>query len=256
MGRMDDKIALITGAGSGIGQATALLFAEEGAKVAVVDILEDSGKQTIDKIKKIGGEAIFIKTDVTKASQVEAMVDTTVRVYGRLDCAFNNAGILGNAPDLTADTTEEDWNRTIDVDLKGPWLCMKYEIKQMLKQQRGGAIVNTSSTAGFFVGEGRPAYPASKHGVIGVTKCAACDYGKYGIRVNAVCPSMTHTPMVDLLYRTSPELAKSIEAQHPLGRIAEPREIAEAVLWLCSDAASFVTGIAMPVDGGYCAGRK
>src|SRR5216683_1574424 len=217
-GRVDGKVAVITGAGSGIGRATALAFTREGAKVVVADIVVTGGDETVRMIKAAGGEAIFIKTDVTKAAEVEALIKQTVETYGRLDCAFNNAGIEGEiAP--TADCTEENWDRVVNVDLKSVWLCLKYEIPQMLKQG-GGAIVNTASV-----------------------------YAKAGIRVNAVCPGVIRTPMVERAFGASPQMAEAAAAMEPVGRLGKPEEIAEAVLWLCSDAASFVTGLPMAVDG-------
>lgn len=250
-GRVDEKVALITGAGSGIGRATALTFAREGAKVVVADIVVAGGEETVRMIKAAGGEAIFVKTDVTKAAEVEALVKKTVDTYGRLDCAFNNAGIEGEMA-LTADCTEENWNRVVDIDLKGVWLCMKYEIPQMLKHG-GGAIVNTASVAGLVGFQSIPAYVASKHGVNGLTKTAALEYAKSGIRVNAVCPGVIHTPMVERLFGTNPQFSEAVSAMEPVGRFGKPEEVAEAVLWLCSDAASFVTGLPMAVDGALTA---
>ena len=250
-GRVDGKVAVLTGAGSGIGRATALVFAREGAKVVVADIVVAGGEETVRMIKAAGGEAIFVKTDVTKTAEVEVLVKKTVETYGRVDCAFNNAGIEGEmAP--TADCTEENWDRVVNIDLKGVWLCMKYEIPQMLKQE-GGAIVNTASVAGLVGFQGIPAYVASKHGVNGLTKTAALEYAKAGIRVNAVCPGVIHTPMVERFFNANPQASEGMTALEPVGRLGKPEEIAEAVLWLCSDAASFVTGLPMAVDGGLVA---
>ena len=250
-GRVDGKVALITGAGSGIGRATALAFAREGAKVVVADIVVAGGEETVRMIKATGGEAIFVKTDVTKTAEVEALVKKTVETYGRVDCAFNNAGIEGEMA-LTADCTEENWDRVVNIDLKGVWLCMKYEIPQMLRQG-GGAIVNTASVAGLVGFQGIPAYVASKHGVNGLTKTAALEYAKSGIRVNAVCPGVIHTPMVERFFSANPQASEGMTALEPVGRLGKPEEIAEAVLWLCSDAASFVTGLPMAVDGALTA---
>jgi len=250
-GRVDGKVALITGAGSGIGRATALAFAREGAKVVVADIVVSGGEETVGMIKGAGGEAIFVKTDVTKAAEVEALVKKTVETYGRLDCAINNAGIEGEMA-LTADCTEENWDRVVDIDLKGVWLCLKYEIPQML-QQGGGAVVNTASVAGLVGFQGIPAYVASKHGVNGLTKTAALEYAKSGIRVNSVCPGVIRTPMLERFFSTNPQVSEAMSALEPVGRLGKPEEIAEAVLWLCSDAASFVTGLPMAVDGALTA---
>jgi NAD(P)-dependent dehydrogenase (short-subunit alcohol dehydrogenase family) len=250
-GRLDNKIALVTGAGSGIGRATALVFAREGAKVMVADIVVEGGQETVQQIEAAGGEAIFVKADVSQAADVEALIAQTVETYGRLDCAFNNAGIEGGVKP-TIDCTEEEFDRTIAVNLTGVWLCMKYEIQQMLSQG-GGTIVNTASAAGLVGFPGLPDYVASKHGVVGLTKTAALEYAKSGIRVNAVCPGVIQTPMVERGAQLSPgfdELAVSME---PVGRFGQPSEVGEAVVWLCSDAASFVTGIPMQVDGGLVA---
>jgi NAD(P)-dependent dehydrogenase (short-subunit alcohol dehydrogenase family) len=250
-GRVAGKVTIVTGGGSGIGRATALAFAREGAKVVVADIVIAGGEETVRMIKAAGGEAIFVKTDVVKTAEVEALVKKTVDTYGRLDCAFNNAGIEGEiAP--TADCTEENWDRVVDVDLKSVWLCMKYEIQQMLKQG-SGAIVNTASVAGLVGFQGIPAYVAAKHGVNGLTKTAALEYAKSGIRVNAVCPGVIQTPMVERAFRSSPQFGEAAAALEPVGRLGKPEEIAEAVVWLCSDAASFVTGLPMAVDGGLIA---
>ena len=250
-GLTEGKVALVTGAGSGIGRATALVFAREGAKVVVSDIVVAGGQETVQQIEAAGGEAIFVKADVSQAADVETLIAKTVETYGRLDCAFNNAGIEGGMK-LTIDCTKEEFDRTIAVNLTGVWLCMKYEIQQMLSQG-GGAIVNTASAAGLVGFPGLPDYVASKHGVVGLTKTAALEYAKSGIRVNAVCPGVIQTPMVERGAQLSPgfdELALSME---PVGRFGQPSEIGEAVVWLCSDAASFVTGIPMQVDGGLVA---
>jgi len=251
MKTLDGKIALVTGGSSGIGRAAALLFAREGAKVVIADVLEEGSEETVQMVKKSGGEATFFNTDVSKSNEVEALIRKTVESYGRLDCAFNNAGIGGGrAP--TAKCTEEEWERVISVNLKGVWLCMKYEIPQML-EQGGGAIVNTSSVAGVVGFEGTPAYVASKHGVVGLTKAAALEYATSGIRVNAVCPGVIRTPMIDRIVAARPNMAEVYRTMHPIGRLGEAEEIAEAAMWLCSDAASFVTGHCMVVDGGLVA---
>jgi NAD(P)-dependent dehydrogenase (short-subunit alcohol dehydrogenase family) len=250
-GRLDGKIALITGGGSGIGRASALAFAREGAKVVVADVVVKGGEETVGMIKKAGGEAIFVKADVSKAAEVEAMVNEAIETYGRLDCAHNNAGIEGTWV-TTAEYTEENWDRVMAINLKGVWLCMKYEIPQMLKQG-GGSIVNTASGAGLVGVPQASAYVASKHGVVGLTKAAALEYAKSGIRVNAVCPGVIRTPMLERVLSSQPRMAETITAMEPVGRMGTPEEIAEAVVWLCSEAASFVTGHAMAVDGGYVA---
>lgn len=250
-GQLDGKVALITGGSSGIGRASALAFAREGAKVVVADVLVDGGQETVRLIQAAGGQGLFIKTDVSKAAEVEALIKQTVATYGRLDCAYNNAGVEGTFV-TTTEYTEADWDRVIAINLKGVWLCMKYEIAQML-QQGGGAIVNTASGAGLVGVAGLSAYVASKHGVVGLTKTAALEYAKAGIRVNAVCPGVIETPMVARLTNSRPDLGEALVAGEPMGRVGKPEEIAEAAVWLCSDAASFVTGHAMSVDGGYVA---
>lgn len=250
-GQFDGKVALVTGAGSGIGRASAMAFAQEGATVVVADIVVEGGEETVKLIKDAGGEASFVKADVSQATEVEAMVNKAVETYGRLDYAHNNAGIEG-AMSSTVDCTEETWDSTININLKGVWLCMKYEIPQMLKQG-GGAIVNTSSIAGLVGSAGLPAYVASKHGVAGLTKTAAVEYSKEGIRVNAVCPGAIRTPMIERILEENPEMGEMMDSMHPIGRLGESEEIAKAVVWLCSDAASFVTGLPMAVDGGMVA---
>ncbi|MGH7964218.1 MAG: SDR family oxidoreductase [Candidatus Binatia bacterium] len=250
-GRVDGKIAVVTGGGSGIGRATALTFAREGAKVVVADVVVAGGEETVRMIKAAGGDAIFVKTDVAKGSEVDALVAKTVATYGRLDCAFNNAGIEGQLTS-TVEASEANWDRVIDINLKGVWLCMKAEIMQMLAQG-GGAIVNTASAAGLIGIAGGSAYVASKHGVNGLTKTAALEYAKQGIRVNAVCPGVIRTPMVERGMASNPQMMETMVAIEPIGRLGKPEEIAEAVVWLCSDAASFVTGLPMAVDGGWTA---
>lgn len=251
-GLVAGKVALVTGAGSGIGRATALIFAREGAKVVVSDVTVDGGEETVRLVKQAGGEAIFVKADVSQASEVEALVSKAVQTYGRLDCAHNNAGVPGPNK-MIVDITEERWDRVIAINLTGVWHCLKYEIAQMLKQG-GGAIVNTSSDAGLVGVKRGGAYVASKHGVIGLMKTAALEYAKSGIRVNAVCPGPIDTPMLRGPggERVDRFVAKMVAGQ-PGGRLGQPEEIAEAAVWLCSAAASFVTGHAMSVDGGYMA---
>jgi NAD(P)-dependent dehydrogenase (short-subunit alcohol dehydrogenase family) len=228
-----------------------LAFAREGAKVVVVDVVVDGGEATVKTIKEADGDAVFVKADVSQAAEVEAMVNKTVETHGRLDCAFNNAGIEGvQAP--IVENPEENWDRVININLKGVWLCMKYEIPQMLKQG-GGAIVNTSSVAGLVGFQGITPYVASKHGVAGLTKTVALEYATSGIRVNAVCPGVIHTPMIDRFTGGDPEATAQFTSLEPVGRMGTPEEVAEAVVWLCSDAASFVTGHPMVVDGGFFA---
>jgi NAD(P)-dependent dehydrogenase (short-subunit alcohol dehydrogenase family) len=247
-GLVKDKVALVTGGGMGIGRATSLVFAREGAKVVVSDVDGGAGRETVRLIKEIGGEALFVKADVSKAADVEELVNQTVKAFKCLDCAFNNAGISIGAPG-TLLCTEEEWDKMMNVNLKGVWLCMRSEIPQMVKQG-GGAIVNTSSFAGLTASRlGLVAYSASKHGVIGLTKTAAVEFAKQGIRINAVCPGATRTPMLEI-HISGPQDEEEIASMNPLHRIGTPTEIGEAVVWLCSDAASFVTGVAMPVDGG------
>jgi len=250
-GLVAGKVAIVTGAGSGIGRASALAFAREGAKVVVADMVIEGGEETVSRIKQADGEALFVKTDVSKAAEVEALVQRTIAAYGRLDCAYNNAGIEG-AGATTAEYPEEMWDRVLAINLTGVWLCLKYEIAQMLKQG-GGAIVNTASTAGLVGYPRGSAYVASKHGVVGLTKTAALEYAKAGIRVNAVCPGAIDTPMMGRITDHRPQRAARMAAAEPVGRMGNPTEIAEAVVWLCSDAASFVTGHAMAVDGGMTA---
>jgi NAD(P)-dependent dehydrogenase (short-subunit alcohol dehydrogenase family) len=244
-----NKVAIVTGGSFGIGRTAAIAFAARGAKVAIGDWTEDN--ETLKAIKSNGGEAIFVKCDVSKDADVKNLVSKTLSQFGRLDFAFNNAGIEGSSAP-THECSEENWDKTIGVNLKGVWLCLKYEIMQMLKTG-GGAIVNNASIAGLVGFTNIPAYVASKHGVIGLTKNAALEYAKAKIRVNVVCPGVIKTPMIDRFTGKSKEVEKQFENMEPVGRLGQPEEVAEAVMWLCSDASSFVTGDAIPVDGGWTA---
>lgn len=250
MDRLKDKVTLVTGGSSGIGRAAALLFAREGAKVVVTDIDETGGTETVARIEKGGAKANFFKTDISKAAEVEALIKTIVELHGRLDCAFNNAGILGDIVSVV-NHTEEMWDRTFQNNLKGTWLCMKYEIPQMLAQG-AGTIVNTTSTAGVSIGSPfRSAYAASKAGIASLSKGAALEVAEQGVRINALCPSHTRTPLLEKFFKLRPDLEANFIAQTPMGRIASAEEVAEGALWLCSDASSFVTGHVLVVDGGY-----
>ena len=244
-----NKVALVTGGLSGIGRATAIAFARKGAKVVVVDWIENN--ETVDLIRELGGEAIFIKCDVSKIADVKVMVEKANIEFGRLDYAFNNAGTEGIQAN-TWECTEENWDKTMEVNLKGVWLCMKYEIPEMLKQGKG-VIVNCASVAGLVGFESSAAYVASKHGVVGLTKTTALECAKLGIRVNTVCPGVIQTPMIDRLTHKEKENIEQFKGLEPIGRFGLPEEIANAVIWMCSDEASFVTGHAMAIDGGLVA---
>src|SRR6266481_6405160 len=252
-GLLDGKSALITGGGGGIGRATALAFAREGARVAVADVAVEAARETVAQVNAAGGQAISLSGEVTRDAEVRAMIEGVVGAYGRLDCAFNNAGIAGYqveaAGKKTAEWSEESFDRMIAVNLKGVWLCMKEEIPQMLSQG-GGAIVNTASIAGLIGLQTSSAYVAAKHGVVGLTKTAALEYAEAHIRVNAVCPGFIQTAMTEDTMRRRGE---SIIAHIPFGRMGQPGEIAEMVVWLCSERASYVTGGAYNVDGGWMA---
>jgi NAD(P)-dependent dehydrogenase (short-subunit alcohol dehydrogenase family) len=254
VGLLDGKSVLITGGGGGIGRATALAFAREGARVAVADAALAAAQETVASINRAGGQAMSLTGDVTDAKVVEETVKSVVTAYGRLDCAFNNAGIAGFQVDAsgkkTAEWSEASFDRMIAVNLKGVWLCMKYELDQMVAQG-GGSIVNTASIAGLIGLPTSSAYVAAKHGVVGLTKTAALEYAGDKVRVNAVCPGYIETPMTEATMR-SPRGAE-IMAKVPFRRMGKPEEIAEMVVWLCCDRASFVSGAAYNVDGGYMA---
>jgi NAD(P)-dependent dehydrogenase (short-subunit alcohol dehydrogenase family) len=250
--QLDGKVALITGGGRGIGRATALAMAREGARVVIANRSVDEGEDVVRLIVEAGGDAIFVRTDITRTAEVETLIARTVERYGRLDCAFNNAGYEGRRVP-TAEVPEEDWERALRTNLTGVWLCMKYAIRQML-DQGGGVIVNMSSVVGHVGLPGlSPALVASHHGIIGLTRQAALEYAKQGIRINAVCPTVTNTPRLARTHGDSQEVMARLAARNPSGRIGEPEDAAAAVVWLCSDAASFVVGHTLVVDGGVLA---
>ncbi|MFZ0657092.1 MAG: glucose 1-dehydrogenase [Candidatus Binataceae bacterium] len=246
------KSTIITGGGSGIGRATALIVAREGARVIIGDVSERDGAETVRMVREQGGESEFVRCDVARAADADALVAAAVKKFGRLDCAFNNAGIAG-AQRKTADYGEEEWDRIMAVNLKGVWLCMRAEIRQFLAQKSPGAIVNTASAAGLVASHSMPAYTAAKHGVVGLTKCAAIEYARAAIRINDVCPGVVDTPLVAGMIAEQPKLAGRLDQVEPVGRKARASEIGEAVAWLLSDAASFVTGASISVDGGLTA---
>ena len=248
-----EKAVLVTGAGSGIGKAAARAFARAGARVAAADRDANAAEQTVQEIETAGGEALAVQVDVSEAASVAAMARQVAERFGRLDAACNAAGVESRRV-LTAELEEADWDRVLDIDLKGVWLSMKHELLQMRGQEGGGAIVNVASALGKVGFQKRPAYVAAKHGVVGLTRAAAVEYGEAGIRVNAVCPSFIDTPMQERIGRVfhMKELNETMRS-YPLGRLGQPTEVAEAILWLASEAASFVTGEALSVDGGYTA---
>ena len=249
-GRFHDKVAVVTGAASGIGRASAIGFARDGAKVVVADIDAAGGRETVRLITEAGGVACFSETDVSNSASVQAMVATAISEYGRLDYAHNNAGVVGAGATI-ADMPEEVWQRGIAVMLTGVFLCMKYEIPHIVAEGPGGAIVNTSSGAGLIGFPGMADYVSSKHGVIGLTRTAALELATTGVRVNAICPGTARSRMVNDWMGDDPSLEKQVVDMHPIGRIAEAEEIAAAALWLCSTDSSFVLGHSLVIDGGY-----
>lgn len=248
---LQNKVVLVTGGASGIGRVTALALAQAGAKVAIADVNAAAGEEIAQLIRERQSEALFVPTDVGDAAAVQALIQTIVATYGRLDCAFNNAGIEG-LPTRTADASEDDFDQIMRVNVKGVWLCMKYELQQMVAQG-GGVIVNTASVAGLVGAHSLPIYSASKHAVVGLTKSAAVEYARKGVRVNAVCPTVIRTPMVERGLAALPQFMDVVKQSIPMRRIGEPEEVAAAVLWLCSDASRFVTGATLTVDGGFTA---
>ncbi len=248
--RLQDKVCLVTGGASGIGKAAALAFAREGGIVTIAD-LSPAGEETAAAVQSAGGRAVFTRCDISVPADVEALIASIAARHGRLDCAFNNAGIEGPLVPM-AEVSEELWDRIIGVDLRGVWLCLKHEVRQMIGQG-GGAIVNTSSTAGICGTPGYSPYTAAKHGVIGLTKSVALQYARSGIRVNAICPGLIDTPMMARILGGNAEMEKQFVAGTPTGRKGRPEEIAAAAVWLCSDESSFVTGAVLPVDGGVFA---
>ena len=251
MASFEDTTAVVTGAGSGIGRTTAVEFADRGADVVVADVDVEGGEGTVSRVEDAGGDAVFVETDVTDPDEAEAMVDTAVEEYGRLDYAFNNAGIGGEQAEV-AEYPPEQWRAVIDVNLVGVFNCMRAEIRRMTRQDAGGAVVNNASVLGKVGFETSSGYVAAKHGVLGLTKTAALENAEVGVRVNAVCPGFIETPLLEAGgITTDPEIRADIEGRHAMNRLGTPEEVAGAVLWLCSDEASFVTGESLDIEGGY-----
>ena len=250
--RLDGKVALVTGGASGIGRATAVAFAQSGASVVVADIDEVGARGTLQEIERAGAKSLFVKTDVSKEAQCEHMVATATQAFLRLDIAFNNAGIMAGYGEKLHESTEEDWDRLMAVNLKGVFLCMKHELRQMLAQG-GGVIINTASAVGRIGTANSVTYPAAKHGVVGLTRCAALQYAGAGIRINAICPGLVETAITQRMREMEQGFDEKRAAFIPLGRICRPQEIAQAVVYLASDAASYVTATSMLVDGGWVA---
>ena len=251
MQRLSDKVALITGAAGGIGRVSALACAKEGANVVIADVNIEGGEKTAAMIRSTGGKATFMETDVSSPSDVERLIKKTIEIYGRLDCAHNNAGIEG-AEQLTADYSETEWDRVLRINIKGVWLCMKHEINQML-EQKGGSIVNTSSVAGLKGFRYHSAYCSSKHAIIGLTKTAALEYAKKGLRINVVCPGFIRVGLTEKVVALNPAMDKKLKGHIPMGRFGEGEEVAEAVVWLFSDSTSFINGHSLVIDGGASA---
>ena len=247
-GNFKEKVALITGAGFGLGRASSIAFAKRGAKVVAADIDEEKGQETTQIIKKAGGEALFIKANVVKTDEVEMLISKTIESFGRLDYAHNNAGIM--IPGPLTEITEEQWDLVMGINLKGIWLCMKYELIQMTKQG-SGAIVNTSSIAGLMAAPGTSLYGTSKWGVNGLTKSAAVEFAERGIRINSICPTgMQGTSMYENTLKEDPNFSAKLTSEIPMKKDTSPEEVAEKVIWLCSDKSSYITGLSLPIDGG------
>lgn len=253
MAQFTQKVALITGGGSGMGRATALAFAKEGASVVIANRGREAGQETVRMIQAMGGDALFVQTDVTREADVTALIERTLHTYGRLDYAFNNAG-MEQTPKPLPEQTEEEYMRIMEVNVKGVWLCLKHELP-LIQATGGGAVVNTSSISGVVGFATIPLYSASKHAVIGLTKCVALEYAAFGIRVNAICPgAIAQTGTFERSFGGNTQAVEQVRTSYPLGRLGTVEEIANTVLYLCSDAAGFVTGQALVIDGGYAAG--
>ncbi len=247
----ENAVAFVTGASTGIGRATALAFAKSNAQVVLADVNEEEGLKTLELVQALNKTAYFMKCDVSNDGEVQSAIQETVKKFKKIDFAFNNAGVEG-MQSFTPECTVENWNKVVEINLKGVWLCMKYQIPQMLSQGQG-SIVNCSSIAGLVGFPGIPAYVASKHGVIGLTKTAALEFAKQKIRVNAICPGVIQTPMIERFVHGESQVRRQLVEGEPVGRVGDPQEIADAVLWLCSDSSSFVTGHSLVVDGGWVA---